>query len=105
VLCTVNAFLPNLRSSSCRRAHEVRPVPVTSEPQRAVAALHRLRSSWLATRTARLNTVRGLLRDFGIVIPLGARHVVPAIGSLLEDPRRRRAQPAPVDPRRGVPSP
>jgi transposase len=50
-----------------------------------VTALHRLRSTWLATRTARLNTVRGLLREFGIVIPVGARHVVPTLWTLLED--------------------
>jgi transposase len=65
---------------------EARPVPVKSETQQAVTALHRLRSTWLATRTARLNTVRGLLREFGIVIPLGAQHVVPALSSVLEDP-------------------
>jgi transposase len=67
------------------RNDETRPVPVKSETQQAVAALHRLRSTWVATRTARLNTVRGLLREFGIVIPVGARHVVPALGALLED--------------------
>jgi transposase len=60
-------------------------VPVKTETQQAVVALHRLRSTWLATRTARLNTVRGLLREFGIVIPTGARHVVPTLGALLED--------------------
>jgi transposase len=61
------------------------PVPVKTETQQAIVALHRLRSTWLATRTARLNTVRGLLREFGIVIPTGARHVVPTLGALLED--------------------
>jgi len=58
---------------------------VKSETQQALAALHRLRSTWLATRTARLNTVRGLLREFGVVIPAGAHHVVPHVGTLLED--------------------
>ena len=67
------------------RNDEARPVPVKSETQQAVTALHRLRSTWLATRTARLNTVRGLLREFGIVIPMGARHVVPALAAVLED--------------------
>ena len=64
------------------RNDEVRPVPVKSATQQALAALHRLRSAWLATRTARINIVRGLLREFGVVIPIGARHVVPALGSL-----------------------
>jgi transposase len=67
------------------RNDEVRPVPVKSETQQALAALHRLRSTWLATRTTRINTVRGLLREFGVVIPTGARHVVPALGAVLED--------------------
>src|SRR5438128_8065228 len=67
------------------RNDEVRPVPVKSETQQALAALHRLRSTWLATRTARINTVRGLLREFGVVIPAGAHHVVPHVGTLLED--------------------
>jgi transposase len=48
--------------------------------------LHRLRSTWLATRTARLNTVRGLLREFGVFIPVGASHVVPRVRALLAEP-------------------
>src|SRR5438034_8420330 len=53
------------------RNDDLRPVPVKSETQQALAALHRLRSTWVATRTARLNTVRGILREFGVVIPTG----------------------------------
>jgi transposase len=67
------------------RNEDVRAVPVKAETQQALAALHRLRSTWLATRTARLNTVRGLLREFGVVIPIGARRVVPHVRALLED--------------------
>ena len=69
---------------ACRN-EDLRPVPVKSETQQALAALHRLRSTWLATRTARINTVRGLLREFGLVIPTGARQVVPHVWTLLED--------------------
>src|SRR5206468_6621549 len=67
------------------RNEDVQPVPVKSPTQQALAALHRLRSTWLATRTARLNTVRGLLREFGLVIPVGARHVLPRAWDLLAD--------------------
>lgn len=67
------------------RNEEIRPVPVKSLAQQTLAALHRLRSAWLASRTARLNTLRGLLREFGVAIPLGARHVLPHVQSLLED--------------------
>ena len=67
------------------RNEEVHPVPVKSETQQALAALHRLRSTWLATRTARINTVRGVLREFGLLIPVGSHHVVPHVRTLLED--------------------
>jgi len=59
------------------RNEEILPVPVKSPAQQDLAALHRLRSAWLGTRTARINTLRGLLREQGLVIPVGARHVVP----------------------------
>jgi transposase len=68
------------------RNESIHPVPVKSEAQQALTALHRLRSTWMATRTARLNTVRGLLREFGITIPVGARHVVPRVAALLAAP-------------------
>jgi len=57
-------------------------VPVKSVDQHVLAALHRMRSGWMATRTARLNTVRGLLRELGIAIPIGATRVVPAVRAL-----------------------
>ncbi len=67
------------------RNEEIRPVPVKSVDQHTLAALHRLRSGWMTTRTARVNSLRGILREFGIVIPLGPRHVVRTVGALLED--------------------
>lgn len=66
------------------RNEEIHAVPVKSVDQQAIASLHRLRSTWLATRTARLNTLRGLLREFGVAIPVGAHHVVPHVRALLE---------------------
>jgi len=68
------------------RNEAIHPVPVKSVAQQALTALHRLRSAWLATRTARINTARGLLREFGLPIPVGARHVVPHITALLAAP-------------------
>ena len=67
------------------RNEEIRPVPVKSIAQQTLASLHRLRSGWLAERTARINTLRGLLREFGILIPLGAQHAVPTTWAQLED--------------------
>jgi len=68
------------------RNEEIHPIPVKSIVHQAIASLHCLRSTWLATRTARLNTIRGLLREFGIFIPVGAHHVVPAVRTLLAEP-------------------
>ena len=67
------------------RNEEIRAVPVKSVEQQAVASLHRSRSAWVSTRVRRINTVRGLLREFGITIPQGAKLVVPAVRILLED--------------------
>jgi transposase len=65
------------------RNEEIRPVPVKSVDQQALASLHRLRSAWMATRTARMNTLRGILRELGIAIPVGARNVLPHVESAL----------------------
>jgi transposase len=66
------------------RNEEIHPVPVKSVEQQTLAGLHRLRSAWMATRTARINLVRGLLRELGYTIPLGARHVVPRALAVLD---------------------
>jgi transposase len=59
---------------------------VKTVAQQALTALHRTRSAWMATRTARINLVRGLLREFGIPIPVGSTHAVPRVLVLLRDP-------------------
>lgn len=68
------------------RNDEIHPVPVKTVSQQALTTLHRIRSTWQATRTMRLNSLRGLLREFGVTIPAGAHHVVPRVRALLEDP-------------------
>lgn len=67
------------------RNEAIRPVPVKSVDQHVLASLHRMRSAWMATRTARLNTLRGLLRELGVSIPVGARQVVPRVWALVSD--------------------
>ena len=67
------------------RNKDIKPVPVKSISQQSITLLHRVRSSWAASRTARINMIRGLLRELGIFIPVGARKVVPRVLELLED--------------------
>jgi transposase len=68
------------------RNEEILPVPVKSVEQQALTGLHRLRSRWLASRTARINTVRGILREFGLFIPTGSRRVVPQVREWIAEP-------------------
>ena len=67
------------------RNQDIHPVPVKSVEQQTVVALHRLRSHWLADRTAKINALRGLLREFGATIPVGAHHVVRTARVLIAD--------------------
>src|SRR5262249_30330569 len=60
-------------------------LPVKSIPQRTLTSLCRMRQGWTAERTACLNTFRGLLRELGHFIPVGANQVVPAVWTLIED--------------------
>lgn len=55
------------------RSGRIPPVAVKSVEQQEIMVLHRMRSRWVATRTARINALRGFLREIGISIPLGAR--------------------------------
>ncbi len=67
------------------RNNDIHPVPVKTVAQQQLTALHRIRSRWMATRIGRINTLRGLLREFGFIIPVGARHVIPGATELIED--------------------
>ena len=67
------------------RNGEIRPVPVKTPEQQVLTALHRLREGWMAQRTARLNALRGLLREQGVFIPLGPAAVIPAVQALIAD--------------------
>jgi transposase len=67
------------------RNEDIHPVPIKTIEQQALTSLHRIRSAWVAERTARVNLLRGLLRELGLVIPLGAKNVVPHAWAFLED--------------------
>jgi transposase len=67
------------------RSGMVPPVAVKTIAQQALVALHRVREQWMTTRTARINALRGLLREHGILLPAGARAAVTAVPAVLED--------------------
>jgi transposase len=68
------------------RNSDIRPVPVKTESQQQLTALHRIRAGWIQTRTMRINAARGLLREFGIVFPQGASALAGRVHELIEDP-------------------
>src|SRR3954462_5993371 len=47
------------------RNEDIKPVPIKTVEQQVLGSLHRLRSAWVAERTAKINTLRGLLRELG----------------------------------------
>ena len=67
------------------RCESIRRVPIKTPEQQGIQGLHRVREFHKAQRTAAINLLRGLLREFGIVIPLGAMKVRPAVLAALED--------------------
>ena len=63
----------------------LRGVPVKAVPQQDMQALHRIHERHSKARTALLKQIRGLLADYGIVIPQRASQVRPKVPSMLED--------------------
>ena len=63
----------------------MRFVPVKSAEQQAVLALHRARQGFVKARTAQGNQIRGLLGEFGIIIPQGIGHIAKRLPDILED--------------------
>jgi transposase len=67
------------------RSGQIPTVPVKSVAQQTLVALHRIRDQWMTTRTARINTLRGILREQGLLLPAGAGPAVRAIPAVVED--------------------
>ena len=67
------------------RNDAIRPVPIKTLPHQVLGILHRLRSGWMSQRIARINSLRGLLRELGLFIPVGAQQVLPRVSAFLED--------------------
>ena len=63
----------------------MRFVPVKTLESQAVLALHRARQGFVKARTAQANQIRGLLAEFGIVIPLGMAYLAKRLPEILED--------------------
>ena len=62
----------------------MRFVPIKSEEQQDIQALHRIRSRLVQDRTALANQIRGLLQEYGIVIPQGITHLKKKLPDIIQ---------------------
>lgn len=63
----------------------MRFVPIKTVEQQAVLALHRARHGLVQARTAQANQLRGLLAEFGLVLPRGIENLKDRVPPILED--------------------
>jgi len=63
----------------------MRFVPIKTEEQLDLQALHRVRERWVMRRTAVVNQVRGLLLERGVVLPKGRTHLEEGLPEILAD--------------------
>ena len=63
----------------------MRYVPMKTVEQQAILSVHRARQGFVKARTAQGNQIRGLLSEFGIVIPKGIDAIAKRVPEILED--------------------
>jgi transposase len=63
----------------------MRFVPIKNIEQQAVLSLHRARQGFVKARTAQANQIRGMLVEYGIVLPQGISHVMKRLPDILAD--------------------
>jgi transposase len=63
----------------------MRFVPIKTEEQLDLQALHRVRERWVMRRTAVVNQIRSLLLERGLTLPKGRSHLDQAVPKILED--------------------
>jgi transposase len=72
---------------ACQRPR-MRFVAVKSAEQQSVLSLHRIRQQLVKIRTMQAHQVRGLLYEFGVVVPQGWRALLAQAGPILADATR-----------------
>jgi transposase len=60
-------------------------VPIKTEEQLDLQAVHRVRERWVMRRTAVVNQIRGLLLERGVVLPKGRSHLEVGLPEILAD--------------------
>ncbi len=65
----------------------MRFVPIKTVEQQAMLALHRARQGYVKARTAQANQIRGLLSEYGFVLPQGIAYIAERVPDIIEDAR------------------
>ncbi len=63
----------------------MRFVAIKNVEQQAILSIHRARQGYVKSRTAQANQIRGLLSEFGIIIPQGIQSIGKRMPDILED--------------------
>ncbi len=63
----------------------MRFVPIKNVEQQSVLSLHRVRQGFVRARTAQANQIRGLLGEYGLVVPQGIAYIAQRVPPLIED--------------------
>ena len=63
----------------------MRFVPIKNIEQHSVLALHRVRQGFVKARTAQASQIRGLLGEYGLVMPIGIAYLAQRVPALIED--------------------
>ncbi len=71
--------------TATRRTGRIWVALLEASRQQALTSLHRLRSAYGADRIRRINTVRGILREFGYALPQGSSTIVEKARIVLDD--------------------
>jgi len=62
----------------------MRFVPIKAIEQQDILSIHRVRQRLVRNRTALANEIRGLLLEFGFIIPQGINKVIPMLNKILD---------------------
>jgi transposase len=60
-------------------------VAIKTIEQQAQLSLHRARQGFVKQRTAQANQIRGLLAEYGLIVPQGISHITSRVPELIED--------------------
>lgn len=71
----------------------IREVPVKSEQQQACLSLHRIRTQLMKIRIMQTNALRGLIYEFGIVLPEGHKRLLQSIQAELAKAQHEKRLP------------